>query len=451
VTRRPRPTSRIRILIAVLAAIAVTLLLPAAAEARQPNAASTTASNAASKAAAATCSQAFLPLPDPVCTPGVTYSVVTQGTINSTICVSGWTATVRPPTSYTGPLKIQQIAAYGYSDTNTSDYEEDHFIPLELGGSPRDPKNLWPEPHAAIGGHTSSQKDGVETQLKNLVCKGQVTLVAAQNAIATNWTTAIAVVTGGGGGGGTSVTVANPGSQTGTVGTAASLQIAASDSAGRALTYSTTGLPAGLSIDPGTGLIAGTPSAAGTSTVTVTAGDSTGASGSASFSWTVSAPSGGTCTPAQLLGNAGFESGTAAPWTTTARIDSSSAESPNSGSYDAWLDGYGATHTDTLAQTLTLPTGCTAYTFSFWLHVDTAETTTTRVYDKLTVQIQDASGTVLATPATYSNLDANSGYAQHSFDLSAYAGQSVTVEFTGAEDYTQQTSFVLDDTALSTS
>ena len=76
---------------------------------------------------------------------------VTQDTIDSTICVSGWTATVRPPASYTTALKIQQIADYGYTDTSTADYEEDHFIPLELGGSPTDPGNLWPEPRYDTG------------------------------------------------------------------------------------------------------------------------------------------------------------------------------------------------------------------------------------------------------------------------------------------------------------
>ncbi len=89
--------------------------------------------------------------------------------------------------------------------------------------------------------------------------------------------------------GGNTVTVANPGNQTGTVGTAASLQIQATDSAsGQTLTYGATGLPAGLSINAGTGLISGTPTAAGTSTVTVTARDTTGASGSTTFTWTVS-------------------------------------------------------------------------------------------------------------------------------------------------------------------
>ncbi|WP_370116960.1 hypothetical protein [Streptacidiphilus sp. MAP12-33] len=147
---------------------------------------------AGSAHAAATCSQDYLPLPDPTCTPGATNPDVTQDTIDSTICVSGWTATVRPPTSYTNALKKQQIAEYGYSDTNLSDYEEDHFVPLELGGAPRDPRNLWPEPHYATGGgYTSTGKDGVETKLKNAVCSGRVQLADAQNAIATDWTTAL--------------------------------------------------------------------------------------------------------------------------------------------------------------------------------------------------------------------------------------------------------------------
>ncbi|WP_257581586.1 hypothetical protein [Streptomyces sp. TLI_146] len=87
----------------------------------------------------ASCSQSYLPLPDPVCQPGADNPDVTQATITSTICVSGWTSMVRPPTGYINPLKIQQIAAYGYSDTSTADYEEDHLFPLELGGAPRDP------------------------------------------------------------------------------------------------------------------------------------------------------------------------------------------------------------------------------------------------------------------------------------------------------------------------
>lgn len=141
---------------------------------------------------AATCSTSYLPLPDPSCTPGVTNPDVTQATIGSTICVSGWTSTIRPPTSYTNPLKRQGIIDYGYSDTNMSDYEEDHFLPLELGGAPRDPQNLWPEPHA--GSSNSYTKDAVENAVKKAVCNGQATLAAAQNAMLTDWTTAKSVL-----------------------------------------------------------------------------------------------------------------------------------------------------------------------------------------------------------------------------------------------------------------
>ncbi|MCX4745436.1 putative Ig domain-containing protein [Kitasatospora sp. NBC_01287] len=242
---------------------------------------------------------------------------------------------------------------------------------------------------------------------------------------------------------GNTVTVTSPGNQSGTVGTAVSLQVSGTDSAsGQSLSYSATGLPAGLSISS-SGLISGTPTTAGTSSVTVTAKDSTGATGSATFSWTVAAGTG--CTGGgQLLGNAGFETGTASPWTASAGvIDNSSSEPAHSGSWKAWLDGYGTTHTDTLSQTVTIPAGCKA-TFSFWLHIDTAETGTT-AYDKLAVT---ANGTNLAT---YSNVNANTGYVQKSFDLSSYAGKSVTLKFTGTEDSSLQTSFVIDDTALNAS
>ncbi len=161
---------------------------------------------------------------------------------------------------------------------------------------------------------------------------------------------------------------------------------------------------------------------------------------------------GGGCTAAQLLGNPGFETGTAAPWSTgSSVISNSSSEPPHSGSYDAWLDGYGSTHTDTLSQAVKLPTGCSNYNFSFWLHIDTAETSTTTAYDTLKVQVLNSSGTVLGTLATYSNLNHNTGYTQHSFSLASYAGQTVTLKFTGAEDFEYQTSFVIDDTAVDVS
>jgi hypothetical protein len=158
---------------------------------------------------------------------------------------------------------------------------------------------------------------------------------------------------------------------------------------------------------------------------------------------------GGGCTAAQLLGNPGFETGTASPWTASSGVISdSSSEPPHAGSWDAWLDGYGTTTTDTLSQPVTLPSGCASYTLSFYLHIDTAETSTTTAFDTLNVQVLNSSGTVLATLATYSNLNHNTGYTQHSFSLASYAGQNVTLNFTGAEDSELQTSFVLDDTAL---
>ena len=246
--------------------------------------------------------------------------------------------------------------------------------------------------------------------------------------------------------GGNTVTVTNPGSQSTVVNTAASLQIHATDSAsGQTLTYSATGLPPGLSINASTGLISGTPTATGSYNVTVTVKDGTNASGSTSFTWTITPAGGGGCTAAQLLGNPGFETGSAAPWTATSGvIDNSSGEAPHSGSWKAWLDGYGTTHTDTVTQSVTIPSGCSA-TFSFFVHIDTAETTTTTAYDTLTVQ---AGSTTLAT---YSNLNKATGYAQKSFSLSSFAGQTVTLKFTGTEDSSLQTSFVIDDAAVNVS
>ncbi|KUN05904.1 hydrolase [Streptomyces yokosukanensis] len=156
----------------------------------------------------------------------------------------------------------------------------------------------------------------------------------------------------------------------------------------------------------------------------------------------------GTCTAAQLLGNNGFESGNSTWSATSGVITDSSGESPRSGSYYAWLDGNGTATTDTLSQSVSVPSGCSKATLSFYLHVDTAETTTSTAYDTLKVQVLNGSGTVLGTLATYSNLDAASGYAQRSLDLSGYAGQSVTLKFTGTEGTKYQTSFVVDDTAL---
>ncbi|WP_405995468.1 hydrolase [Streptomyces sp. NBC_00986] len=153
---------------------------------------------------------------------------------------------------------------------------------------------------------------------------------------------------------------------------------------------------------------------------------------------------GGTCTAAQLLGNPGFESGNTTWTASSGVITTSSSEAARTGSYKAWLDGYGTATTDTLSQSVSIPSGCSA-TLSFYLHIDTAETTTSTAYDKLTVT---AGSTTLAT---YSNLNAASGYVLKSFDVSSLAGTTATIKFTGVEGSTLQTSFVIDDTALNVS
>jgi hypothetical protein len=304
---------------------------------------------------------------------------------------------------------------------------------------------------ADYGAATAKVFQGSENFSSNsLNSNRELGLIISDTGVANGLESAFNADFGSSGGTGT-VTVANPGSQTSTIGSPASVQISATDTVGGTLSYATTGLPAGLSVNSATGLISGTPTTAGTSTVTVTATDTTNASGSTTFTWTVTDTSGG-CTTAQLFGNPGFETGAAAPWATTSTVvNNSSTEPPHSGTWDAWLDGHGTTHTDTLAQTVTLPTGCANYQLSFWLHTNTTETSTTTAYDTLAVQVLNSAGAVLATLHTYSNLDHNTGYAQHTFDLSAYAGQSTTVKFTGSEDYEKQTSFVIDDTALNVS
>lgn len=128
--------------------------------------------------------------PDAAKTPGALNPAVTQATINSTICVKGWTATpgLRPTSSYTTALKKKQLAAgYNYhGDLSPASYEEDHFVSLELGGNPTDPKNLWPEPYNLPTGGAKA-KDAVENYLKAQVCKGSLTLQEAQGAIMGDW------------------------------------------------------------------------------------------------------------------------------------------------------------------------------------------------------------------------------------------------------------------------
>ncbi|WP_327044778.1 hypothetical protein OG320_23945 [Microbispora sp. NBC_01189] len=143
------------------------------------------------KPAAAKCSRAYLPLPDPRCTPGTRNPAVTQATIRTTICSPGFDAKVRPVASYLSALKVRQIAEYGYTDRRPARYQEDHLIPLLLGGSPKSVKNLWPEPMWKVKGRSAADKNAVERRLWKAVCAGDVPLARAQKAIAKDWRTAV--------------------------------------------------------------------------------------------------------------------------------------------------------------------------------------------------------------------------------------------------------------------
>lgn len=148
-----------------------------------------------------------------------------------------------------------------------------------------------------------------------------------------------------------------------------------------------------------------------------------GKTGSASFGWTVGS-GGGSCSGQKLL-NPGFESGNTGWTASTGVITNDSGAAAHGGTYKAWLDGYGSTHTDTLSQAVTIPSGCTG-TLSYYLWIDSAETGST-AYDRLTVAVN---GT---TKATYSNVNKGSGYVKRTLTLSGYSG-TVTVKFTGTED-----------------
>lgn len=251
----------------------------------------------------------------------------------------------------------------------------------------------------------------------------------------------------------TSVSVAAGGTGTSTISTTVS------GGFNSAVSLSASGLPSGVTAAfnptsiaaPGSGsstltFTAASTAAAGTSTITINASGG-GISHSTTISLTIT--TGGTTT--QIIGNPGFENGSTntAPWTLTSGvINNSTSEPPHSGSWDAWLDGYGTTHTDTAMQQVTIPSTATAATLTFFLHIDTAETSTTTAFDTLTVQVRNSSGTVLSTLATYSNLNHATGYSQKSFNLLSFKGQTIQIFFSGVEDFELQTSFVLDDVNL---
>ncbi|RAG87019.1 hypothetical protein DN069_03405 [Streptacidiphilus pinicola] len=222
---------------------------------------------------------------------------------------------------------------------------------------------------------------------------------------------------------GNTVTVTNPGTQTSTAGTAASLQLQGSDSAsGQTLSWSATGLPAGLSLNSSTGAVSGTPTTAGTSQVTVTATDGTGASGSASFSWTVNPQAGG----GGGVTNGGFESGDFTGWTTTGTTSVVNSGA-HSGSYAAQLGAQTATTGDsTAAQTFTAPSGTSQ--LSFWYDNVCPDTVQ---YDWATATLKDNTAgttqTVLANTCV-----SNSGWTQ--LTNAVTAGHSYTLTLVSHDD-----------------
>jgi hypothetical protein len=248
---------------------------------------------------------------------------------------------------------------------------------------------------------------------------------------------------------------ASPSSLTVKQGTAGSSTITETPSGGftGSVTLSASGLPAGVTASFGTNpttstsvltFTASSTATVGTSTITVT-----GVSGTLTHTTSISLTISSSATSSNLIVNGGFETGSASPWTLTAGVlNNSTAEPAHTGAWDAWLDGYGTTHTDSATQTVTIASTVTTATLTFWLHIDTAETTTTTAFDKLTVQVLNSSNTVLATLGTFSNLNKAAGYQQHSFDVSSFKGQTIKIKFTGTEDVSLQTSFVLDDIAL---
>jgi hypothetical protein len=124
-------------------------------------------------------------LPNPAFTPGAIDPAVTPQNLQSTVCVKGYTAKVRPDKKYTNRMKRQQLRQFNYADRNPQNYEQDHLIPLSIGGNPSDPKNLWPQPRAGQWG--AEQKNDLEFVVYKMVCNGDISLAEAQQRVARNW------------------------------------------------------------------------------------------------------------------------------------------------------------------------------------------------------------------------------------------------------------------------
>jgi uncharacterized membrane protein len=405
-------------------------------------------------------------------------ATATTGTTNVTVNASGGgithtvtialtiTATATPSFSLSASPTSLSVAQGGSGNSTISTAVSGGFnsaISLSASGLP--------------SGVTASFNPGTIAAPGN----GSSTLTFSASSTATTGTTNVTVTASGGGITHTvtiSLTVtatatpdftvsASPASVSVTQGSSGSSTISTTVSGGfnSAISLSTSALPSGVTASfnptsiaaPGSGsstltFSASSTATTGTTNVTVNATGG-GITHTATIALTVNT-AGGTTT--QILGNPGFENGKTnpAPWVLTSThspqeiIANSSLEPPHSGTFDAWLDGFGTTTTDTIMQQVTIPANATAATLSFWLHIDSAETSTTTAFDTLNVQIRDSSGNVLQTLATFSNLNKASGYQQHTFNLNSFIGQTIQIFLIGKEDFELQTSFVVDDFAL---
>ena len=150
----------------------------------------------------------------------------------------------------------------------------------------------------------------------------------------------------------------------------------------------------------------------------------------------------------ELITNGGFESGKA-PWAgSNGVITKNSTYAGHAGVWKAWLNGFGSANTEYVQQSISIPANASLPKLNFWLRVASSETTTTIAYDTLKVQVRNSGGTLLATLATYSNLNKGSTYLLKTFDMSPYKGQTVQVYFEGVEGSSVATSFLIDDVSV---